>query len=377
MTITQYKTRKVETATSEGNLNNRYTLIITAWSDDRDDDAAYVAWYFRNNGYGIGTTYSQPNYEDPLAVVKRIEPRFVKDSYDPWIWEVRIEYEPPTFVEPNPDEDGIPNDDPTFWRWEFDVFQTPRSVPVWAAWNEDAYPRPPAPSHDVPTRPAGTLGPVMASDGTILDPPLMRTVKDTTYRISGNWWQFRPEYITSIIDTINLLPIRFHPAFAASYHALPVEFEVYELLCTVARAKFRFENNTKFWQYTYEFLYRPRTAGLFADPAVDDYKPLYKGDGHLEQVLDRGLSRITTTGAPDGQGNQVVSAPTGSSPRSPILTHDGKRTPEISLLDGRGEVLDVDDSWHDTGVWFRYRIHDAVDWVTQFTLPLHFFADVP
>lgn len=348
---------------------HKYQVPITVHVDSPDDCGGVVTEYLYNNGYPRTSPYQEPNFTDILSLVKNITA--TRRASSALIWDAVVHYEALTPIEEGEAEDPADGgtDDPLQFRYEIDVQTSPYQVPVWNAWNIDAFPRSDEPATGCEyVRPANTLGPLVNSAGTVLDPPLMRDEYETVYRFTGNWAGHDDAFITPKVGKLNDIALIWSDRLT-SYYAMSQlnEFPRHTLKCTAANAKYMRTNGVDYWQYTYEFRVRYRNDSLVP------YDPSEVPDGWYESVLDQGVQRWIGPGCPDGKGGTYSAGDfeSGMGRATPIISADKKRTPEKRLLDGHGQP---DDSTA-KGVWFRYRLQEEQSFVTLMAMDI--FQPVP
>jgi hypothetical protein len=327
--------------------------------DSPRDDAMTVANYLTSIGRGLGTTFVYGDREDPYVVCKTITPTRISNSATHW--QAILSYSPMDEEDENNDDEGNQSDDPEEWRYDISCGIQYYQVPVWKAWNVDQMPYGGAGGGYV--RAAESLGPVINSAGIVYDPPLMREIPETVLRVTGNLLDFRGQDLTQFPGHINQFALRWHSKLTGSYNFLAQTFDPYCVLCNGITASFQRAKYYDYWQYTCEIKIRQRADAL--NPQ----------DGFLESVLDRGITRIANSGAPDGAGGTISPSDieTGMAVASPIKDWQGDRVPELMLLDGHGQPLQGCNTVGAPPVYFRWRIHPYADF-TDRSFPLMIFA---
>lgn len=322
------------------------------------DDGQVIVNYFDSIGRGLGSSLLYGDRESMTVVCKSIAP--VRRDNSVTVWDVVLHYAPVTLSggdDSHEDEDGNPTDEPLDYRWDISCGTQFVSVPVWKAWNVDPFPEGGAGLGYV--RNANTLGPVHNSAGIVLDPPLMRNMREKVLRVTGNVSTFDENWL-KVANCINEFGISISTKLQTKYQMVPRTHPKYCVLCSMAAANYRRENMQSVWQYTYEFIVR--------QPASDT-NPI---DGFLETVLDRGVARLANGGAPDGAGGTIGSGDIedGMAEAAPIRDFQQERVPELVLLDGHGQPLQGSNTHQAPPVYFRWRIHEFADFTT---LPLSLF----
>lgn len=313
--------------------------------DSARDDGRTIVDYFDSIGMGLGSSFHYGDRYEILTVLKSISP--VRRANSVFVWDVTLHYAPITVKEDEDreDEDGNFTDNPLDYRWDVSCGIQFTQVPVWQAWNVDPFPVGGAGLGFA--RAADTLGPVHNSAGIVLDPPLMRNIRETVLRVTGNVSVMDQGYL-DVANCINQHGLAPHSKFQTKYSIYPTTWGSYCVLCNGATAQYRRENGISYWQYTYEFIFRRRASAT--NPQ----------DGFLETVLDRGITRLANGGAPDGFGSTITGSDVkvGMAEAAAIRDWQGERVPELVLLDGHGQPLQGSDTHQAPPVYFRWRVHE-------------------
>lgn len=348
MSVTLIKTAQSHCSIVPSKTGRTAQAPYWVFCDSARDGADVVIAAMEAAGLGIGTTLRYGDTRDDYLFCAEMTPNRVPGQA--MTWSVVNKYAEASSTEPRT-QDGPngPSNDPL--EWYYDISQTMEAVqvPVWRAWNIDAYTGTPTGI----TRPAGTLGPVQNSAGLVYDPPLTTEAYETVYRISGVLDTYVAGYTEGFANHINQRRVVFSDALCLEYSIFSERFDVYTLKVSSAMASYFRQNGDAYWRYAYEVRYRQR--------AGDDGSgnPLYLWDGWLEYVLDRGLSRWAGDGADDGLGGTIsgTDIEDGMAPVAAIRGPLGDRAVELVLLDGHGAPLaDGEDP-----VNFRYRVNPQKD----------------
>jgi hypothetical protein len=334
-----------------------------------------IVEYFGNTLHrGIDSSMVYGDEHDPFAFCDSIAP--VRRQRSHHTWDVTLQYSTPRARDAESeqrdwtDSEGNPTQDPFAWAGEMSIATQYIEVPVWSAWNVDAFPIESTlyPS-DTATyyRDANTLGPVVNSAGTVLDPPLMAQVSEQVIHFTLNVPMWSGTWIESHENKINDVPLQYADRVVADYIVEPRTFAAYTLRCTSIRGSYAIamdgDTRVPYWKVSVEMRYRSRAS---------DTNPI---DGWLESVLDRGLSRGATFGDPDGYGGIYTlkgDHEDGMGHTSPIHGPSGSRIGEMVLLNGYGQPLVPSDPRAKTGVYCRWRKHGASDFF--FNMPFSIFG---
>lgn len=337
-----------------------------------------IVEYFNHTLHrGIDSPMVYGDEVDGFSFCDSIAP--VRRANSPTVWDVTLRYSTPTASDNEReqqewrDRNGEPTRDPFAWVGEFSVSTQYIEVPVWKAWNVDAFPIASSlyPS-DTATyyRNPDTLGPVVNSAGVVLDPPLMTQVSEQVITATLNVSFWDDVWIAKHENRINVYPIRYADRVMADYWVDHRVFEPYTVRCASIRGEFAQvvtgTSRVSYWRVTSEFRVRERASEL---------NPI---DGWLESVLDRGTSRGASEGDPDGHGGNYTMAgddhEDGTVHAEPMRGPDGSRVGELTLLDGYGQPLSPSDPRAETGVYCRWRKHGASGFF--FDMPFDVFGIV-
>jgi len=334
---------------------HRYTApYLVEVSDARVGSFAIVDYFGDVLGRGIDSYFRYGDDYDMFSFCDSIRPTRRQRSLTQW--DVVLEYSTPTDDGQRDqqewrDPDGAPTRDPFSWKGSLSIATQYVEVPVWKAWNVDAFPL------DSTTgtyhRPANTLGPVVNSAGVVLDPPLTVSYPERVIQCSFNVPDWDEEDARVNENHINQMPIRFAPGLLSGFNVHQRTFDRYTLKCTTVQGQYGevtgpAGNRISYWKVSMEFRVRLRS------PAGDPF------DGWLETVLDRGLTRGAEVGDPDGFGGQYSSddLESGMGRATPIHGPSGGRIGELVLLDGTGQPLtDLDGTDAQNGVYCRWRVN--------------------
>lgn len=318
-----------------------------------------VVDYFGNVlNRGIDTKFVYGDENDPFAYCNSIHPK--RRSNSQTVWDVTLRYSTPTADRQDPeqrewrDNEGNPTRDPFSWRGSMDVSTQLVQVPVWKAWNIDAFPKSSGGTYSY-FRPEDTLGPVVNSAGVVLDPPLMANVTETILSFALNVPAWTDTYTLVNNNRINTIPLAYSPSVISTFSVDDRVFQPYTVRCSGIQAGYRVATSSDgetvgYWKAQMEFRVRERAS------------PINPLDGWLESVLDRGLTRGAASGDPDGHGGNYETADLeeGTATAEAIRGPDGGRIGEMVLLDGNGQPLNsVEDEAAMSGVYFRWRKHGA------------------
>lgn len=321
--------------------------IVTV--DNPRDDAQTIVDYLHTIGRGLRTTFRYADREDSTAWCKTVTPTRMPGSL--FKWQVVCTYSPAETPQPEEgqDPDGNPTDDPLDFRYEISSGVQMYQVPVYKAWNMDVMPKDgTSPGY---VRALESLGPVHNSAGIVYDPPLMREVPETVLRVSGNVSHYDQRY-GYLAGTINQYTLHWAQEMGR-YGFLEETMSPCCVLCAGVSADYRHDNGIDYWRYTFEWRIRKRTDASGGNIGLNPQ------DGFLESVLDRGLTRIANSGAPDGWGGTISPSDikVGQAEAAAIRDWQGERVPELVLLDGHGRPLQGSNTFTAPPVYFRWRIH--------------------
>jgi len=328
--------------------------------DSATDDGQTIVDYFDTIDRGLSMGMIYGDREDLTVICKEIHP--TRDPNSRFHWTATLHYSAldATENQDQVDEDGNPAENPLDWRYDISSGTANIQIPVDKAWNVDQMPKDgTAPGY---VRPADTLGPVHNSAGIIYDPPLLVDITETVLRISGNLPSYAQSKLTGKANRINQGTLVWHSTLLQKYGFEMASFPQYCVLCSAATADFRRENGIAYWRYTYEFRIRERASAT---------NPIY---GHLETVLDRGITRIANAGAPDGAGGTISAGDieVGMAEAAAIRDWQGERVPELVLLDGHGRPLQGSSTLSAPPVYFRWRKHPYAEFAYS-SVPLKIF----
>jgi hypothetical protein len=335
---------------------HRYNApYVVKVSDARVTPLEIVEYFGNTLKRGLDSPFRYADASDPFSYCDSIAPRRRTGSTN--IWDVILAYSTPTAKDDEneqddwTDEDGNPTRDPFAWKGDMSIATQYVQVPVWKAWNVDAFPI------DSTTgtyhRSAETLGPVVNSAGIVLDPPLTVDYPERVIQITKNvpdWSE------TTVIDNenhINGTSKQFAGSIVRDFNAVQHTYYAYEIKCTSIQGRYAEVadadgSRVRYWKCAMEFRIRMRST--LGDPF----------DGWLETVLDRGLTRGGGVGDPDGTGGQYASGDleSGMARAAPVRGPDGDRIGELVLLDGTGQPLtDLTGSDAQDGVYCRWRVN--------------------
>ncbi|MFO7963130.1 MAG: hypothetical protein R6U50_04345 [Desulfobacterales bacterium] len=306
---------------------------------------------------GIDTTFKYADETDPFAFCDSIHPK--RRDRSQTVWDVTLQYNTHTADRQDPDQrdwrdgQGNPTRDPFSWRGSMEVGTQLVQVPVWQAWNVDAFPK--GTSAGTYFRPENTLGPVVNSAGVVLDPPLMTTVTETILSFALNVPGWDDTYVFVNSNRINTVSLAYSPSVISTFNVNDRTFRPFTVRCSGVQGSYRITTGpdgdpVEYWKAQMEFRIRERASAI---------NPI---DGWLESVLDRGLTRGAASGDPDGQGGQYGTGDIedGMATAAAIRGPDGGRVGEMVLLDGSGQPMNMaEDEAEQTGVYFRWRKHGA------------------
>lgn len=331
-----------------------YTVTV---SSPRVGPLEIVNYFNHTVGRGIDSRMVYADETDPFAFCDSIAP--VKRDRSGTVWDVTLLYSTPTAGDEERDQRdwrdrfGQPTRNPFEWVGDMDIGTDYVQVPVWKAWNEDAFPL--GGGSGPYTRDYDTLGPVVNSAGIVLDPPLMTEVGEQVIRVVQNVSGWDDDWPANNENHISGTILKYSDALRANFDVAGRQFDTYTLKCTSVRGSYAQATVEDvvipYWKVAVELRYRRRAS------------PTYPFDGWLESVLDRGLSRAAVEGYPNGQGGQYSSDDfeDGMAHVAPARGPDGDRTGELVLLDGAGMPLDPSDDRAKTGVYCRWRVHPWTD----------------
>ena len=342
-----------------GRDTRTYAAPYVVTVDDPTDGPALIAFWFETNGYALGVPYSYAGDLDTRSFLDGISPQRMANNLYEWL--VTLTYSP---IEPQteqPDDAGNPSGDPLEWQEDHIMGFASYSEPCWTATNITPFPHPLqllSPFALDFIRSANTLGMVVNSAGIPYDPTLMREVYARVWQATTRTTDFVDNDV--YIGAINSAPVQYATYLISDYNFTQKTYPKWSLKCTAAGATYRFANETKFWEWNYEFRVAPFNNFINGEP-----DPAW-----LEVVLDRGLTKRAAPGSTDGKGGTIPPRdnqgtgpefPPDAAPATAVVDANGNRVPEMVPFNGMGHPLREDDIYGDIGYFFAWRKDEEID----------------
>lgn len=334
--------------TVDANGHFHYTVYYRVSMSSAADGPQEVVEYLEANDIEWGVSYSFSSTDrDAGTFCNGVQVRRIPNSTTEW--EATVTYGPPDVRQ---NTDGDLAEDADTWEWQINMGYACWQMPVWKAYNRTSFPHPDQALGGGFTRPAGTLGPVVNSANSVLDPTLMRDVYDRVIQITTYSLRYDGSYSDAYMGAINSSAVSIS-AFLQRWYGMSAQtFGQYTVKCTDASATRRIARwgslRIPYWEWTWEFRIRATTW--------------------LEEVLDRGITRRPMVGEEGEENGNMPDR--GVAVHSPILDSDDRRVPELVNFDGGGFPIQPDDPNWSTGYWFWWQVDPSAD----FTLiPFDFF----
>ena len=287
-------------------------------SDDTDDGPETCRAYLEATPSlpYLGDGYSEGNESDSEFYCNRIDIK--RPSGSDLLWECTINYDRLYSKEWGEDENGDPKEDPLEWRDQLEISvaerQFDQEVGYFLGQGEQGVPL--VELLDAGTKvQKNTFQVVVNSAGQPFDPPWQGRKGDQVIRLTRNLSAYNQIW-PSFYDGVNDKQVKMTNTF----YGINFTFPKYTLLCNEIAAQFRFVNNKRFWEVTFEWIYRP--------------------DTWVEEILDQGNMVSICDGHPDGAGGKYSpgegdsNSPAGTPPLRRLKDAKGPSKNDQALIDG-------------------------------------------